>query len=88
MLTSLACVSGALAVLGLAFHLAAGDSPQVVPASPAATCPARGVSDCMECLHWVSALPKAQEVCLCPSSEADASHCVGLACCPRSSTCP
>ncbi len=79
LLASLACVSVALAVLGLAFHLAEGDSPQVAPASPTATCPARGVLDCMACLHRVSALPKAQEACLCHLSKADAFH-SGWAC--------
>ena len=74
LLASLACVSGALAVLGLAFHLAEGDSPQVAPASPAATCPATDVLDCMACLHRVGALPKAQEACLCHVSKADAFH--------------
>lgn len=49
MLSSMAGVVIALLLLGYAFHLAEGDSPQVTPGA-STTCPA---PDCAACLHQV-----------------------------------
>ena len=49
MLSSMAGVVAALALLGYAFHIAEGDSPVVTPGAPT-SCPA---PDCSACLHQV-----------------------------------
>ncbi len=49
MLSSMAGVVITLLLLGYAFHLAEGDSPQVTPGA-STTCPA---PDCAACLHQV-----------------------------------
>ena len=55
MLSSMAGVVAALALLGYAFHIAEGDSPVVTPGAPT-SCPA---PDCSACLHQVCMYPLA-----------------------------
>ena len=51
LLSSMAGVVAALALLGLAFYLAEHDSPAVVLSQ--STCQAQDISDCTSCLHKV-----------------------------------